>query len=767
MKRFPIIMAAGIVLLLLAFSPVYAAAGAEDAAGTSLQNEDPVAGAGSAIITDEEYIRMAKALDVFGIGGEMLVDVLYDHNGAPAYLLGWTEKGYLIWKRDIAEGVERAEGQNPYNGMGDGKKYYGGVLCYYVKTAKGLADGLTGGIVDNMEYNPGLDDIPSQASAGGIQALATATGPKMLPNYVNYVERLSFGNNNNDTCTAVATQIALNYINLQFPTLKLIDAKWKSENLRDNTMGSTSYSKTNAFHKYLYTDLNISPGAAGALPWQVDNGIEIYRESTETLRKTKISANSFVYASLTGHGVADQIDAGKPVLLHTQIFLSGKETAPDGSVKDLSDYRRHSMVAYGYQVDSSGLVWLCVHTGWDGKYIVEDLAKGGFAAKGVWISQGSGSFVTAFSYRDMEHSVYFNINDGTFATSPSITVKEDGTYGTLPTPTRTGYTFDGWYTAASGGTNITSAAKVTITENQTLWAHWTIKKYTITFNASGGSAASSIAAAYNSAIGTLPASTRSGYTFGGWYTAASGGTRIATTTKVTANITYYAHWIANMYTVTFNANGGNVFVVEPQTKTVTYGAAHGTLPTPIRVGYTFSGWYTSTAYASQITAATVVSFAGSRTLYAKWTIIKYTITFNANGGNAVSSMAVPYNSAIGTLPTTARTGYTFNGWYTAASGGMKIAATVKATANKTYYAQWTAKKYTITLNVNGGNALTALSQTKTVTYGAAHGTLPAPTRTGYSFSGWYTSTSFTSQITASTVVSFAGSRTLYAKWTKK
>ncbi len=138
----------------------------------------------------------------------------------------------------------------------------------------------------------------------------------------------------------------------------------------------------------------------------------------------------------------------------------------------------------------------------------------------------------------------FNANGGTCSTA-SKTVTSGQTYGTLPTPSRTGYDFTGWYDASSGGNLITSSTKVTKTSNHTLYAHWTARQYDLYFNANGGTCATgSKKVTFNSTYGTLPTPTRSGYAFQGWYTAMSGGTKVSDATKLTsaANQTVYAQW---------------------------------------------------------------------------------------------------------------------------------------------------------------------------------------------------------------------------------
>ncbi len=141
-------------------------------------------------------------------------------------------------------------------------------------------------------------------------------------------------------------------------------------------------------------------------------------------------------------------------------------------------------------------------------------------------------------------TVQFNANGGTVDTkSKNVTIGK--TYGTLPTPTRTGYDFDGWYTQETGGTKVTATTSVGTNPPTTLYAHWIGKKYTVTLDANGGTVSmASRTATYGSEYPALPALTREGYTFDGWYTQKTGGTKVDDNTTVTtaANHTLYAHW---------------------------------------------------------------------------------------------------------------------------------------------------------------------------------------------------------------------------------
>lgn len=159
---------------------------------------------------------------------------------------------------------------------------------------------------------------------------------------------------------------------------------------------------------------------------------------------------------------------------------------------------------------------------------------------------------------------------------------------------------------------------------------------TVTFNGNGGNPSqSSKTVTYDSTYGTLPSATRTGYTFDGWYTSASGGSKVTSSTKVTnpKNHTLYAHWTPYPMTVYFNANASDG-CCDTTSKQVTYGSTYGTLPTPTRTGYTFTGWYTSNGL--YVDSSTTVSQTGDHYLYAHWAVNSYTVNFNANNGDRKS-----------------------------------------------------------------------------------------------------------------------------------
>lgn len=349
-------------------------------------------------------------------------------------------------------------------------------------------------------------------------------------------------------------------------------------------------------------------------------------------------------------------------------------------------------------------------------------------------------------------------------------------------PIRTGYTFNSWtanpstvtITAYSFGAGAMYSSRGKPGCSFTATANWTANSYTITYNVNGGNALSTTtkSVTYDSTYGTLASPTRTGYTFDGWYTAASGGTKITSSTKVsiTANQTLYAHWTANTYTVTLNVNGGSG--ISPTTKSVTYNSTYGDFPVTARIGYTLKGWFTAASGGTQITSTSTVTTAGNHTLYAQWTPNTFTITYDANGGNTPTptTTSVTYNSTYGTLATCTRTGYTFKGWFTAASGGTQItsSSTVTITRAQTLYAQWIPITYTIAYNANGGTGTMASSSHQ---YGVAKNlTTNTFTHLGYTFIGWSESSTATSATytDSESVINLSKTNgatiTLYAVW---
>lgn len=221
------------------------------------------------------------------------------------------------------------------------------------------------------------------------------------------------------------------------------------------------------------------------------------------------------------------------------------------------------------------------------------------------------------------YKVTLDANGGACGKS-EVTVTYGSAYSVLPTPTKTGYTFTGWYTDKWSGTKVSNQNIVDKTYNQKFYARWTINTYKVTFKPVKGTLAKSKQTKYieySDYIWTsdFPTPKRKNYQFLGWYTKKSGGKKIDSSQKITSSVTYYAHWVKNSkkVTVKLNANKGKC---SKKSMTVTYGGKMKGIPKPTRKGYTFQGWYTKKSGGTKVSASTktIKFITESKTLYAHW-----------------------------------------------------------------------------------------------------------------------------------------------------
>lgn len=359
--------------------------------------------------------------------------------------------------------------------------------------------------------------------------------------------------------------------------------------------------------------------------------------------------------------------------------------------------------------------------------------------------------------------VAFDANGGNVGTS-STNIAMGEKYS-LPTPERKYYSFDGWYTDKNGGTKVTSSDVMSTGERHTLYAHWTVKSVTVTYDAGSGSVTGDASVKYN--LGTKygkKLATRTGYTFMGWYTKANGsGTKVLETDIVTdeKDHTLYAYWSNKAITITLDPQSGTL---SERSIKAEYDKEYGTLPTPERKGYTFEGWYTSASGGNRVTEFSVCKDEKDATLYARWANQQFNVYFNSNGGScSTNNKTVTYNNSYGDLPSATRTGYTFDGWYTESSGGRNVNQNTTYTDinDTTLYAHWNKNSYTVTFDANGGSCSTGRI---TVKYDDSYGGLPTPSYFRHTFAGWYTAGG--NYIDSNSVFRETNNITLYAHWNK-
>jgi uncharacterized repeat protein (TIGR02543 family) len=395
--------------------------------------------------------------------------------------------------------------------------------------------------------------------------------------------------------------------------------------------------------------------------------------------------------------------------------------------------------------------------------------------------------VTLYAKWAIAYTVTFNKNntdDGSTEANPPTedVLPPTTTVGTLPTPpTRPGYTHNGWNTQTDGtGTNFT--ASTTVTENITVYAQWTANTYTVVYNANGGSGtmeSSSHTYGVSQAL-IANAYTRTGYTSAYWNTQPDGsGTSYSNSQSVSnlttvnnGTVTLYAQWTGITYTVAYDANGGSGSMLN---QNFTYGVSQNLRTnafTPPAANQTFAGWARTSVGTVEYTDGQSVSNLttvnnATVTLYAQWTARpQYTITFNINNGSGTTPASqTRYAGESITLPgqgDLVKTGYTFGGWSTNAAGtenNYTAGSSYTVNESRTLYAKWNLIQYTVTFISNGGSSV----PDQTVNSGAT-ATRPAnPTRNGFTFDDWYSNSGLTTVYSFSTPVT--GNTTLYAKWT--
>ena len=366
-----------------------------------------------------------------------------------------------------------------------------------------------------------------------------------------------------------------------------------------------------------------------------------------------------------------------------------------------------------------------IFLGWTGEGITEP-------QKTMEIPQGStGDRTYTANWQVIEYTIITLLEGGNAGSSQVYFYTVEQTV-TLPTPTRTGYTFLGW----TGEGITTPQPNVTIpkgsTGDKTYIENWKLTEYNITMDLNGGSGQEKVVYTMTDEDFELPTPTRNGYEFVGW--TGEGITTPQTSVKIpkgsTGNKAYTANWKAIEYTITLDTNGG------PAVSPIKYTVEDSfTLPYLLRTGYEFVGWTLDGS--GMIPATPLIIYygtTGNLRYKAEWRLAEYTITMDLDGGSGQEKVVYTITDEEFELPTPTRNGYEFVGWtgerITTPQTSVKIPK--GSTGNKAYTANWKVIRYTITLVTNGGAVIASIRYTVEDSV-----TLPIPPdRPGYEFSGW-------------------------------
>lgn len=397
-----------------------------------------------------------------------------------------------------------------------------------------------------------------------------------------------------------------------------------------------------------------------------------------------------------------------------------------------------------------------------------------------------GNATMSDSFSDSCYSLKVYLNGAEYLNASKIVTSDfsvSGSYGdtyTLSIPSLAGKVFDGWQLSGYGSLN--GNVFTFGTGNASLMAQFSTLEITVSFDSNGGDEVESKAIIYGSAYGALPSPYKIGYNFVGWFDAnADGngtGNQIQSTTIMnkTANHTLYAKWTPITYSIVYN---GNTSISGSTAKsTHTYDVAKNlTANGFVKPNYTFVSWNTKAdgtgvTYADKASVKNLAVVDGAEfTLYAIWTAGGYTVKYNSNGGSGTMADSVfkydePHYLSKNTFT---KASNSFIGWSLSASGAVAYAdesQVVNLTISGgvvNLYAIWGENTVNVAFSYNnatGGNTTTS----KVVIYEQSYGTLPAPTKSGFEFSGWFLESTFTTQITTTSIVTTKDSHILYAKW---
>ena len=290
----------------------------------------------------------------------------------------------------------------------------------------------------------------------------------------------------------------------------------------------------------------------------------------------------------------------------------------------------------------------------------------------------SGDLTLTAQWTINQYSLNFESNQGTAVAS--IRQNYNSTVSAPTAPTRTGYTFDGWYRNAGLTTPYTF--NTIPAEDVTLYAKWTINQYTLSFDSNQGTSVGSIRQDYNSVVSAPSAPSRTGYTFDGWYSNAGLTTPYSFTTMPANDVTLYAKWAINQYSIHFESNLGSPVASLRQD----YNSAISAPSAPTRLGYSFGGWYAEDTLQTSYTFSTVS--AQDVTLYAKWNINQYRLSFNTNEGSPVDPITQDFNSLLTRPVNPTRRGFVFDDWYETDDLSTPYAFTSMPANDVIVYAKW-------------------------------------------------------------------------------
>ncbi len=333
----------------------------------------------------------------------------------------------------------------------------------------------------------------------------------------------------------------------------------------------------------------------------------------------------------------------------------------------------------------------------------------------------------------------------------AVTLEEPGT--------RTGYTFEGWYTEAENGVKVNNEYEPT--GDIELFAHWTAEKYTITFNPGNNATVDTTSkeVTYEEKYGELPIPQRPGYEFNGWY---NGNEEITADdiVEITNDTTLTAKWLGAEYTVTFDYGDGEG---TQTTKTVRNEGTYGQLPEATKEGHEFEGWFDDNG--NKIESTTIVNLTQDITLHARYTPKQYTIKFLNDDGSVIEQKTVNHGDTITYTGETPEKGNVPLGYNAVFSGWDNEAKLQNIKEDVTLTATYTLTPITYTITYQ--NIKNADNSQNPVSYTVEDNNIVLKNLENQGkniFKGWYTTNDENGVKVTSIDTSKAKDIILYAQW---
>ena len=387
---------------------------------------------------------------------------------------------------------------------------------------------------------------------------------------------------------------------------------------------------------------------------------------------------------------------------------------------------------------------------------------------------------------------------GTVKNMPGDSICEYGDTLTLGTaPTLVGWVFGGWFKDATCSERVGNAgtplsnANLTAENNGivTLYAKWIPTVYTVNYDGNKPEGSSGdvtnvpkpiVNLHYDDDCTLANAPRLVGWTFLGWYrdaacTVKAGGAGESLTKPnfaIEENVTLYAKWKANTYTVRFDSRGGECSL---ESKKVEYDSSIGELPIPLKPGFSFMGWFPSISGGNEVKSNDKFTFDSNITLYAHYCEHVYNANFETFGGSLTPPQAFGFGETVKKPEDPTRAGYTFDGWYKDPEYAAVFDFEEKNYQSVTVYAKWLKNTYVVSYDgnkpYNASGDIAGLAGASDVwTYDESATLAPEPSLVGWTFNGWYKDVAcservgFGAEILVNPNFATEGAITLYAGW---